>query len=145
MANIGDHWALGFIDGEAQPAKTSVTGSTIVAADDFGDLGDMALTNNIAFFMSPEITVGSFQVIIAWADASVNSPVQSGITPDPANITFWMSDDDSEETALALANYVDKISGGTGTGTILDTVLGKLTTDYGMWNSKNTVYSPFVN
>ena len=40
MATIGDHWALGYRDTEEQPIRTSITGSTIVAADDFGDLGN---------------------------------------------------------------------------------------------------------
>jgi hypothetical protein len=144
MATIGDHWALGYRDTEEQPIRTSITGSTIVAADDFGDLGNLALTNNIAFFMSPKISVGAEQIILAYADSSVSSPVQPGITPDPANITFWRSDDETEATALALANYVITIFGGAGTDTVLDTALGKLV-DYGVWNSKNTVYSPFNN
>ena len=145
MATIGDHWPLGFYDGEGQPTRTSITGSTIVAADDFGDLGNLTLTNNINFFMSPEISVGAEQIILAYADSEVSSPVQAGITPDPANITFWRSEDETEATALALANYVQTILGGSGTDTVLDTALASLANTYGVWNSKNTVYSPFVN
>ena len=145
MATIGDHWALGYRDTEEQPIRTSITGSTIVAADDFGDLGNLTLTNNITFFMSPEISVGAEQIILAYADSSVSSPVQAGITPDPANITFWRSEDETEATALALANYVITILGGAGTDTVLDTALASLANTYGVWNSKNTVYSPFVN
>ena len=143
MATIGDHWPLGFYDGEGQPTRTSITGSTIVAANDFGDLGNLTLTNNIAFFMSPEISVGAEQIILAYADQTVFSPVQDGITPDPAKITFWRSEDETEEAALALANYVITILGGAGTDTVLDTALGKLVNTYGVWNSKNTVYEPF--
>jgi hypothetical protein len=86
------------------PQEHLFTGSTIVAANDFGDLGNLALTNNIAFFMSPEISVGAEQIILAYADHTVISPVQDGITPDPAKITFWRSEDETEATALALAN-----------------------------------------
>jgi len=143
MATIGDHWALGFYNGEGQPTNTSLTGSTIVADPEFGDLGNLTLTNNIAFFMSPEISFEEFQIILAYADSTVISPVQDGITPDPANITFWRSEDETEETALALANYVITIFGGAGTDTVLDTALGKLVDTYGVWNSKNTVYEPF--
>jgi hypothetical protein len=97
MAEIGDHWPLGFYDGEEQPANTNLTQSTIVANTNFGDLGDLGLTNGITFFMSPEISVGADQIILAYADETVNSPVQDGITPDPAKITFWRSDDETEE------------------------------------------------
>jgi hypothetical protein len=143
MATIGDHWPLGFYDGEGQPTRTSITGSTIVAANDFGDLGNLTLTNNIAFFMSPEISVGADQIILAYADQTVISPVPDGVTPDPAKITFWRSEDETEATALALANYVITILGGAGTDTVLDTALASLANTYGVWNSKNTVYEPF--
>ena len=143
MATIGDHWPLGFYDGEGQPTRTSITGSTIVAANDFGDLGNLTLTNNINFFMSPKISVGAEQIILAYADQTVISPVPDGVTPDPAKITFWRSEDETEATALALANYVQTILGGSGTDTVLDTALASLANTYGVWNSRNTVYSPF--
>ena len=143
MATIGDHWALGYRDTEEQPIRTSITGSTIVAANDFGDLGNLTLTNNIAFFMSPKISVGAEQIILAYADSSVSSPTQAGISPSGANVTFWRSDTDDEAAALALANYVQTILGGSGTDTVLDTALASLANTYGVWNSKNTVYEPF--
>ena len=143
MAEIGDHWPLGFYDGEEQPANTNLTQSTIVANTNFGDLGDLGLTNGITFFMSPEISVGADQIILAYADQTVISPVPDGITPDPAKITFWRSEDETEAAALALANYVQTILGGSGTDTVLDTALASLANTYGVWNSRNTVYSPF--
>ena len=143
MAEIGDHWAIGFIDDEIQPTRTSVTGSTIVADLEFGDLGNLTLTNNINFFMSPEISAGEDQIILAYADSSVSSPTQAGISPSGANVTFWRSEDETEATALALANYVITIFGGPGTDTVLDTALASLANTYGVWNSKNTVYEPF--
>ena len=143
MAEIGDHWAIGFIDDEIQPTRTSVTGSTIVADLEFGDLGNLTLTNNINFFMSPEISAGEDQIILAYADSSVSSPTQAGISPSGANVTFWRSYDETEAAALALANYVATIFGGAGDDIVLDTALGKLENSYGVWNSKNTVYEPF--
>jgi hypothetical protein len=83
--------------------------------------------------MSPEISVGAEQIILAYADQTVISPVPDGVTPDPANITFWRSEDETEETALALANYVITILGGAGTDTVLDTALASLANTYGVW------------
>ena len=130
------HWAIGFYDNETQPANTNITQSTIVANNNFGDLGDMALTNNIAFFMTPFLEFGDNQIILAYGDSSVSSPV---------NVTFWRSTDETAETALALANYVITIFGGAGTDTVLDTALGRLEANYGVWNSTNTVYEPFLD
>jgi hypothetical protein len=48
-----------------------------------------------------------------------------------------------KQAALALANYVITILGGAGTDTVLDTALASLANTYGVWNSRNTVYSPF--
>ena len=143
MAEIGDHWPLGFYDGEEQPANTNLTQSTIVANTNFGDLGDLGLTNGINFFMTPFLNVGDDQIILAYADSSVSSPTQAGISPSGANVTFWRSDTDDEAAALALANYVQTILGGSGTDTVLDTALASLANTYGVWNSRNTVYSPF--
>jgi hypothetical protein len=96
--------------------------------------------------MTPEtLDVGDNQIILAYADSSVSSPTQAGISPSGANVTFWRSDDETEGTALALANYVITIFGGPGTDTVLDTALARLEATYGVWNSRNSVYSPFPN
>jgi len=137
------YWAIGFYDGESQPANTNLTQSTIVANTNFGDLGDLGLTNGINFFMTPTLDVGDNQIILAYADSSVSSPTQAGISPSGANVTFWRSEDETEATALALANYVITIFGGPGTDTVLDTALGRLESSYGVWNSRNSVYEPF--
>jgi hypothetical protein len=137
------YWAIGFIDGESQPANTNLTGSTIVANTNFGDLGDLGLTNGINFFMTPFLNVGDNQIILAYADSSVSSPTQAGISPPGANVTFWRSDDETEGTALALANYVLTIFDDPGTDTVLDTALARLASSYGVWNSRNSVYEPF--
>lgn len=139
MANVGDYWIMGYRNAETQPAKTFLTGSTCIVADDFGDAGNLTKTNGIVMFSTPKIDSGGSQTIFAKASSGINNPKPGGGT---ANIGFYMSEDETLEAAEALANYILTDIEGAEAEASLQLACVSLASS-GYWNSYNTNIAPF--